>query len=256
MEYQLSINIMVGLFVGAVAGYIGSLMVLKKMALVGDAFSHVALPGIGLALIFNINPFFGAFGFLALGALTIWLIETKTKLPSEAVVGVVFTLSLAVGFLIVPDAEALEALFGDISRISLFDGFLAIILSIFVFVITLKIYKKMILGTISDELSEVLGFNNRKMNLIYLLLVAIVVALGIKIVGSLLMGALVVIPAAAAKNIAGSLAAYTFLSIVIGIIGALAGIFLSMIFALPTGPLMILSSAFIFLITVVLKKNA
>src|SRR3989344_8532832 len=101
-------QIIVGVLIGLGAGYLGSFMILKRMSLVGDVISHVALPGIAIALLFEVNPFFGAFGALFLVVLGIWLLETKTEIPSETLVGIFFALSLAVGILITPEPELLE----------------------------------------------------------------------------------------------------------------------------------------------------
>src|SRR3989344_5401195 len=110
--------LIVSAFVGLASGYLGSLMVLRRMSLVGDALSHVALPGLALGLLFHFNPFLGAFGVLFLSIIFIWLIENKTKLPTETLVGIFFTLSLAIGLIITPEPELLEALFGDVSKTS------------------------------------------------------------------------------------------------------------------------------------------
>ena len=125
-----SFQIISAIFIGLAAGYVGSFMILRRMALVGDALSHVALPGLAIALLLNINPFVGAFATLFVGIIAVWLIEKKTELPTESLIGLLFTFSLAVGFLITPEHEILEALFGDISNISAIDAFLAVILSI------------------------------------------------------------------------------------------------------------------------------
>ena len=106
------------IFVGLASGYLGSFMVLKRMALVGDALSHVALPGVALGIVFNFNPILGAFATLFAGIIGVWFIEHKTELPSESIVGLFFTVALAVGILIIPEEDVLEALFGDISQIS------------------------------------------------------------------------------------------------------------------------------------------
>ena len=104
-------TIIVALFIGAAAGYLGSAMVLKRMSLVGDALSHVALPGMALAMLYNMNPFIGAFVFLVFGILLVWKMEKSTKLPIENLVGIIFTASLAIGILITPEPELIEALF-------------------------------------------------------------------------------------------------------------------------------------------------
>ena len=109
MEFN-TLQLVSAVFVGLASGYLGSFMVLKRMALVGDALSHVALPGVALGLLFNFNPILGAFITLFAGIIGIWLIENKTELPAESIVGLFFTFALAVGLLITPDEELLEAL--------------------------------------------------------------------------------------------------------------------------------------------------
>ncbi|MDP1719171.1 MAG: metal ABC transporter permease, partial [bacterium] len=121
IDSNLIASVVVGVFVGAASAYLGSLMILKRMALVGDALSHVALPGIGIALTYGINPFLGAFTALAVGVLLVWRLSDKTDLPTEAIVGIIFTVSLAIGILITPEPELLEALFGDIAKVNFLD---------------------------------------------------------------------------------------------------------------------------------------
>src|SRR3989344_4616189 len=83
MDNSLILQLMTGSLIGLGAGYVGSFMVLRRMSLVGDALSHVALPGIAISLLININPFFGAFIALFLAILGIWFLEKRTELPSE-----------------------------------------------------------------------------------------------------------------------------------------------------------------------------
>lgn len=246
--------ILIGVFVGASAGYLGSLMVLKRMSLVGDALSHVALPGMGLALLYGINPLWGALAALFLGVIVIWSLEYKTKLPIEAIVGVVFTASLAVGVIITPEIELVEALFGDIAMVTLFDFFFAAILSVLIFFIARKISWGIILSAISEDLARSKGINTKRFNFIYLILVAVAVSLGVKVVGALLMGALVIIPAAASKNFSRNLSGYSYASMLIGAISSIAGILISEFSGFPPGPSIILVSTLIFLITLPFKE--
>src|SRR2546425_13320798 len=126
MTDALVFGLIVGALVGLAAGYVGSLMVLKKMALVGDALSHVALPGLALGILFNFNPFLGAFAFLFAAAILTWYIERTTRLFPESIVGVLFVTALAVGILITPEVDLLEALFGDITTVTLLAAALSI----------------------------------------------------------------------------------------------------------------------------------
>lgn len=243
-----------GIFIGGTAGYLGSLMLTKRMALVGDALGHVALPGMGLALLSGLDISFGAFLFLLLGIFLIWLFEIKTSLPMEALVGIVFVTSLAIGFLIVPEPELLEALFGDISKVSFDMALISAVFSILIFLVIKRIYPEMILANISEDLAKSEGIKIEKENFIYLLSIAAIVALGVKIVGSLLVGALVIIPAATARNLSKNLKEYSLGSAVFGILSCLFGSLLFKLTGLPAGPLIILSSTLFFLISLIFKR--
>jgi ABC-type Mn2+/Zn2+ transport system permease subunit len=228
-------------------------MVLRKMALVGDALSHVALPGLALGILFNFNPFFGAFAFLFGSAIAIWQLGRTTKLSFETLVGATFTLSLAVGILIIPEPELLEALFGDITTVGLLDAAIAVIVSILAIFLTNFVYNKIVLGMISEELATSTGVNVPINDLLYLLLVSLVVAIGIKITGTLLVGFLVVVPAAAAKTISPNLLRYSVLSSAFGAISASSGILLSSYFNQHPGPFVVLSGITIFIAAVIAR---
>lgn len=254
MDSNLLIILIVGIFVGGIAGYLGSLVISKRMALVGDALSHVALPGMGLALLLGFDVSLGAFAFLILGVILIWLLELRTSLPLEALSGVIFVLSLAIGFLIIPNPELVEALFGNIADISFTTAIISIVLSIIVFLTTKKIYRGMVLANVSEDLAQTQGVKTRKQNLIYLLLIAAIVALGVKAVGSLLAGALIIVPAATARNISKNLKEYILWSIVFGISSCIVGIMVFWITGLPAGPMIVLSSSLFFLISMLFKR--
>jgi len=241
--------------VGAAAGYLGSIMVLRRLALAGDVLSHVALPGIGIALIFNLNPFLMAFVFLFVASWLIWLLEGKTTLPTEALIGIFFVASLAIGVMLIPDLEELgEALFGDISEINFLDTLIAVLLSSFVFIIGTRIYKGLVLGTISEDLAIANGIKLRRINLLFLILVSLVVAIGVKVVGTLLMGSLIIVSATAAKNLSRSMSKYVSLSTIFGLVAAPAGLLVGTAYELPPGPMIILIGIGIFLASL-LNKN-
>ncbi len=250
----LSLQLLVGILTGLGAGYLGSFMILKRMSLVGDVISHVALPGIALALIFKISPFFGAFAALFLAVIGVWFLERKTELPSETLVGIFFALSLALGILITPEPELLEALFGDITKIGPADALITIALIAVIFFTMFRIYRGLTLSVVSKQLAQSMGINVSKISFLFLFLVAIIVALGLKVTGVFLMGALVIVPAAAAKNVSVSLAGFTRLAALFGGISALGGILFASHFNLHPGPIVVLASGVIFLLTLLFKK--
>lgn len=255
MDTNLILILFVAALVGATSGYLGSFMVLKRMSLVGDALSHVALPGIAVALTFGINPMLGALAALILATLGIWYLGEHSEVYPEALVGVFFTASLSLGLLITPEPELLEALFGNIDKINMFDGVITIIGAVLIFIITFVISKKLILGIVSEDLAKSQGVNVSRTNLIYLLLVALVVALGVKFLGTLLTGAMVIIPAVAAKNISKSIMQFQWLAILFGIVSAVLGILTAGYFGISSGPAVVLVSILLFLISYIFKNN-
>ncbi len=254
-------SLIAGVLVGAAAGYVGSLMILKRMALVGDVLSHVALPGIALGYLFNFNIFLGAFAFLFAAVVATWYIERSTRLPLDAVIGVLFVFALAVGLLLTPEADLLDALFGDIANVALLDMLLAVGISVFILVMGRRIYRQVILSLISEDLAITKKVNVGLVDFLYLLLVALVVAAGIKVVGMLLVGAVVILPAVSAKNVSRSLAQYALLSAVLGTATAAGGVLLAAILpavvpawsSVPPGPLVVVSGTVVFFATVALK---
>jgi ABC-type Mn2+/Zn2+ transport system permease subunit len=242
----LTLGLIVGVFVGSTAGYLGSIMVSRHMALVGDALSHVALPGLALGILFNFNPFIGAFAFLAATVIVTWYLQKSTTLSVEAIIGVIFVLALSIGILITPKVDLLEALFGDVSKITLMDTVITILVSLFVIFVIKKIYEKLIISMISKELAVANRIKVERINLIYLLLVATIVAVGIKEVGTLLVGAVVIVPAAAAKNISSTLSGYSLMSAIFGLMSAASGVILSIYVNVPAGPLVVIVGTVIF----------
>ncbi len=240
---------------GASSGFLGSFMVLKRMSLVGDALSHVALPGIALALTFGINPMFGALAALILATLGIWYLGERSEVYPEALVGVFFTASLSIGLLLTPEPELLEALFGNIDKIGLMDGILTLFGSILIFVVTAAISKKLLLGVVSEDLAKSQKINIAKVNLIYLLLVALVVALGVKFLGTLLTGAMVIIPAATAKNLAKSIKSFHYLSVGLGVTSSVVGIVLANNFGISSGPAVVLVSVGLFIFSFIFRQK-
>ncbi len=241
------LSLATGAAVGFGAGYVGSLMVVRRMALVGDALSHVALPGLALGILFGFDPFLGAFAFVLGAAFLTWFIERSTHLAVDAVVGVLFVLALAVGVLLTPNPDLLEALFGDVRGVGLLATLASIALAAGVVIATRLIYRSMVLSVISEDLAASAGVRVELVSLVYLVLVSVVVAVGVQVVGTLLVGALVIVPAAAAKALGTNLSRYAALSAVFGAVSSLGGTALSFAWGITAGPLVVVLGVSVFL---------
>ena len=162
------------------AGLIGALALMKRMTLAADALSHVALPGLGLALLFGINPLLGAATTLVLGALLVWRLEKHTGLATETTIGVVFSASLAVGALITPSEDLIAALFGNFQPISLGIFLTGVAAALLVIAFVLKFKNQLIIALFSPDLASSSGVNLSKLNLMYLLAFVLTILLGLR----------------------------------------------------------------------------
>jgi ABC-type Mn2+/Zn2+ transport system permease subunit len=243
-----------GMFIAAAAGYLGSLMLSRRMALVAGPLGHLTLPGIALALLWGFDVSIGAFPFVILGVILIWLLEMKTKLPMEALTALVFASGVAIAFLFLPIEQAETALVGDISKAGVRDTALSVAASLAIIFAVNRASPRLVLSNISEELAAAEGIDVRRYNLLYLFLIAVIVALGVKVVGGLLTAALVAIPPSAAHNMGKNLRQYSVGAMLIGMLSAAAGIVLFHFTGFPAGPLIILVSALVFLVTLPFGK--
>src|SRR3989344_917138 len=115
MLNSLLFNLFPAILLAFAAGMIGVFALMRRMSLAADAISHIALPGLGLAFLYKINPLIGGAATLLLGTLLIWRIEGRTKIPTETIIGVIFAFSLALGSLVTPREDLMEALFGGLA---------------------------------------------------------------------------------------------------------------------------------------------
>src|SRR3989344_7279072 len=127
----------------AASGLIGVFALTRRMTLAADVISHVALPGLGLAVLFNINPLIGGAAALILGALLVWALERRTRIATETIIGVVFAASLAIGSLLInSNEELLDALFGDFSGLTLLEAAIGIIAGLAIILLTIFFKEK------------------------------------------------------------------------------------------------------------------
>jgi zinc transport system permease protein len=251
---NITISLLTGVLISSAAAYLGTLMLGRRMALVAGPLGHLTLPGIALALLYGFDITLGAFPFVILGIVLIWLFEMRTKLPVEALTAIVFASGVAAAFLFLPVEQAEAALVGDIRRVGTSDLAITAALCAIIFAAVTLNYGKLLLISISEDLARTQKINPKKYNLIYLTMIAMVVALGVKLVGGLMTAALVAIPACSARNLSRNLLQDRLLAICFGVGSCMSGILLSQILDYPAGVLIILINAVIFVTTAVFKR--
>jgi zinc transport system permease protein len=201
--------------------------------------------------LYGVDPFYGVIVFLGIAALLIFWLEGNSRLAPDAIVGLLFTGSLAVGILAIPSGDVIESLFGGFPVLSL--PFLLVIVSVAaaLSVLCLVLARRFMFRIVSPDLASVHGLG-RKYDFALLLIFAMIVALGIKLVGTLLMGALTIIPAAVAKNVSKTMRGYIILSALLGGVISVGGIGIADTLRLLPGPSIVLFGVVLFLLSLVL----
>ncbi len=235
------------------SGLIGCFAVMRRMSLAADPLSHVALPGIGIALALRIGPIFGAAALLFFGALLVWALEQRTRAATETMIGIVFSAALAVGSMTTSGEELIDALFGTRSALRTSELIFGLVGAIAVIAFIIAQRNSLIVMLVSPEVARTAGINVGRLNLLYLEAFALTIALGLRYLGVLLMGALIIVPAATAKglarNLTGMLCMAAGISVLATVVGTWAGAWLHR----PSGPLIVLTATAVFLLSLARK---
>jgi ABC-type Mn2+/Zn2+ transport system permease subunit len=239
-------TLLLPLAMAVAAGLVGCFAVMRRMTLASDAIAHVALPGIGVALALHLHPVAGGLAALFFGTLLIWGLEHKTRIPTETVIGVVFSAALAIGSMLTSGEELIEALFGAPARASALETVLGLAGAVVVILFVLRARERLVIALVSPDLAHTLGIDVARLDLQFLLAFALTVALGLRYLGVLLMGSLIIIPAATAKYLARSLGAMLVVAVSVALLATLLGLLGAPLLHVDTGPLIIVASAICF----------
>jgi zinc transport system permease protein len=248
-----------GIGVAAVTGPLGSLMVWRRLAYFGDTLSHSGLLGITLALALHINITLGVCIIALLVALLLLRLQSRLKVASDTLLGLLSHTSLALGLLVLAFMEEVRVdvlgfLYGDILAMTWRDVTIIFLGGTLVLALLAWLWQLLLRVTVDPELAQVEGVPIHKVEAAYVLLLAIFVAIAIKIVGVLLITALLVIPAAAARPCAKSPEGMAAIASLIGIGSVVVGMMVSHLWDLPAGPAIVVVSSVILLMTATFSK--
>lgn len=266
LEYDfLRHTFLTGLLIGIIAPLLGTFLVVRRLSLLADALSHVTLAGIAFGLFLEkkvamplITPLYSGMLFSVFGAILIEKLRTVYKSYQELGIPIILSggvglsvifISLANGF----NTDLFNYLFGSVSAVSRND-FLSILgISIFIIIVIFLFYKELITLSFDEEHATVSGIHSKRIHFLFIVLTALVIAASIRIVGVLLVSALMTLPVAAAMQLAKSFKHLMVLSILFGelavIIGLISGYYLS----IPPGGTIVMVSIVILLISIGFK---
>lgn len=249
--------IVLALLFAVAAGLVGSFALMKRMLLASDVISHVALPGLGLAFLFGFNPLIGGAATLLLGTLLIWQLQKKTGLATDAMIGVVFAASVAIGAVLTPKEDLVEALFGRFHDLSLTAFLVGIAAVLIIILVVFRFKDELILGLFAPELAAATGVKLERLNLYFLLVFSLSVLVGLRFLGALLAGSLIIIPATTGRRLVHDLSHFLLVSCVASVVAVGSG-FAVTHYLLPQfspGPVIVIISAALFMLSL-LKRPA
>ncbi|MCL2641912.1 MAG: metal ABC transporter permease [Candidatus Bathyarchaeota archaeon] len=259
-EYQFFQNALLGgIIVAIVCGLVGLFLILKKEAMIGDGLSHTAFGGIAIGLLLGINPLITALLTSILAVFTISYMRRKKIATSDSAVAIMLALGFSTGLIIVSIAggfniELFNYLFGSILTITLSDLLLVSALSTIVLTF-IGFYRRELLSMIFDEEdSKIRGIPTNRLTIIFDLLTAITIVLSIKVIGTILVVALLVIPGLCALKLNLSFKKTLLTTILFSTISTTTGIMVSAIFNIVTAGIIVLVLVTFFIITLIYKK--
>ncbi len=242
-----------GILTGLTGGILGSFTVVRQLSFFSDALGHSALLGISIGVVSGLSPSIVVLPFALLFAVGVTYLIEKTDLWTDALLNIVYSSSLAISIVVLSAEGSYQAginnlLFGDILGVlpaDLVVSGLLLLASVLFVGLTLR---TQVLLTLNEDLAIARGINVFAHRMVFMMLLSLVVATAIKSLGVLLVGAFVVIPACAARLLSRNFSTYLVLSAILGAFSAAAGIFLSALFNLPTGPSIVIAQLSLFLI--------
>lgn len=243
------------LTIAVASGMLGIFTIMRKMTLASDSLSHVALPGIGIALLLHFDPFIGGLVTLLLGVILVWYLEDRTQISTETVIGVVFAASLAIGSLLTPGEELLDTLFGTTGVFHFSSWMLGVSAAIAIIIFLWRAQDRLVLAFVSNDLATVSGVRVRTLNLAFLFVFAVNMMLGLQFLGVLLMGSMIIVPAAVGRVVGGSLRHALFISVCVSLLSVTFGYGLAAITGAALGPVIIAVASGFFVLSFLLKRS-
>ncbi|WP_296235049.1 metal ABC transporter permease [Pseudomonas sp. UBA4617] len=244
LAYGFVVNaLLAGLMIGPVLGGLGTLVVVKRFAFFSEAVGHAALTGVAIGILLGepyTGPYGSLFGYCLLFGILLNFLRNRTGLAPDTLIGVFLSVSLALGASLLLmlagkiNVHILEnVLFGSVLTVSGQDLLVLGIVALLVVTLAVPLYNRIMLASFNPQLAAVRGVAVKTLDYLFVVLVTLVTVAAVKVIGAILVGALLVIPAAAARLVSQSLKGFFFLSVVIATSSTLLGILLPIVFDLP-----------------------
>ncbi|MDW7798389.1 metal ABC transporter permease [Streptococcus canis] len=254
MSYHFLQNALItAIVIGIVSGAVGCFIILRSMSLMGDAISHAVLPGVALSFILGINFFIGAIVFGLLASVIITYIKENSVIKGDTAIGITFSSFLALGVILIGVANSstdlFHILFGNILAVQDSDKWITIGVSVLVLGVIILFFKELLITSFDPILAKSMGMNVNAYHYLLMILLTLVAVTAMQSVGTILIVALLITPAATAYLYANSLKVMLVISSSLGALTSILGLYLGYTFNVAAGSSIVLTSAVIFLIS-------
>jgi len=253
-------SIIAGLLMVSIAAPMGCLMVWQRLAFLSDTLGHAAVMGVGVGLLLQMPPMFGVLGVVILIVVSLSQVTSFNTALSETTLAIISHTGLAAGLILLgvlpANTVSLEAiLFGDLLAVTLSDLGTILVTVIVLALMLIKHWRSFVAVSVSREIAQAEGIQVRKIQLIMYMMIALLVAVMMKVMGVLLIAAMLVIPTSSARALSNSPERMVMFSALFGFAALAGGIFSSYHFDWQTGPAIVLSATSLLLVTLVVVRR-
>jgi zinc transport system permease protein len=260
LQYEFIRNALLAVLLASIAcGIIGVYVVVKRMVFISGGIAHASFGGVGLGYFLGVNPIWGIIPFSILSALVMGLVSKRTRIPEDTAIGILWALGMSLGIVFIglspgyaPDL--FSYLFGNILTVTSVDLIIMLILDLVIIMVVFLFYKEFLSLSFDDEFATVVGVPTVKLYFLLLCLIALTIVVLMKVVGLIMIIALLTIPAAISKQYTSNLKKMIFISILLSAIFGLGGLWLSYQLNLASGATIVIVSGIGFILSWFVKQ--
>lgn len=243
--------LMTSVMVGIICGVIGCFIILRGMALMGDAISHAVLPGVAVSYMLGINFFIGAVVTGILTAIGIGFISQNSRVKNDSSIGIMFTSAFALGIILITflksSSDLYHILFGNVLAVRPSDMWMTLVIGVIVLVSVFLFYKELLVSSFDPIMAQAYGLPNKLIHYFLMTLLTLVTVASLQTVGIILVVAMLITPASTAYLLTDRLSIMIFLSALFGAIAAIVGLYLSFTYNLASGATIVLVATVLFI---------
>ncbi|MCJ7839939.1 metal ABC transporter permease [Lederbergia sp. NSJ-179] len=247
------------IMVGVLCGVIGSFIILRGMALMGDAISHAIVPGVAISYMLGINYFYGAVLMGIITSLGIGYVSQNSRIKNDSSIGIVFSSFFALGIILINKAQTAidltQILFGNVLSVRNSDMWLTLIVGAIVLLIVVLFYKEFLVSTFDPTMAQAYGLPTQVIHYIMMLLLTLVTVASLQTVGVILVVAMLITPASTAYLLTNRLSTMIGLASFFGAFSAVAGLYLSFRYDLTSGAVIVLVTTILFILAFIFSPK-